>query len=366
MRILANFPYSPFTNKTGSGQRFLQNIRGLRDLGHQVTIWSISSIDKNSSHRWKVEDLLLAEDEGFKVELTDSWELPQHLLRKIDLVWCNYYHCVDLFDQFDGPIVTEMHDLLSVHAQQASFLESHLIEVDGKKKFKDHSLFNPKEVHIFPVDLAEIRAYKKCKCVVAISSSEHKILESVGVRSKYVPYQDFTEYPLSERTGPPIFVGTKNIFNLFAVEYLGELIVPSVRSRCFDFEAQIVGEISQDVHPFVNLRFRPYCSSIEEVFRNSSFGLCPMLFATGTQIKLIEMMKHGLPIVTFNCRVGDLPIIYNETGFPCFSMEEFVDSCVRLWQSRSLRIRLGNNAQEAMTAMYSKNDHLKDLENILK
>jgi hypothetical protein len=272
---------------------------------------------------------------------------------------------VQLFDQFDGPIVTEMHDLLSVHAQQVSFLESHLIEVNGKKKFKDHGLFSPKEVHIFPVDLAEIRAYKKCKCVVAISSSENKILESVGVRSKYVPYQDFTEYPLSERTGFPLFLGTRNIFNLFAVEYLGELLVPTVRSRCFDFEAQVVGEISQEVHPFGFLRFRPYCSDIEEVFRHSSFGLCSMLFGTGNKVKIFEMMAHGLPVVGFNAQIGDAPIINGETGFRCYTEGEFVDACEFLWRSKQLRIKLGNNAREAIRSMYSHTQHLKDLETIL-
>ena len=148
MRILTNFPYSPFTNKTGSSQRFLQNIRGLQELGHDITIWSISTIPDDSSLRWKVEDLEIGHDEGFTVKLTDGWNLPSHFLKRIDGVWINYYNRIDCFYEFDGPKWCDQHDLLTIHSQINNFLKIHLGEINGKKTFqRNRGIYSTKITH---------------------------------------------------------------------------------------------------------------------------------------------------------------------------------------------------------------------------
>lgn len=361
MNILTNFPYSPFTRKAGSGQRFLQNILGLRDLGHQVTIWSI---DHESKYKWLPADLEIAKREGFKVLLTRSWELPPEFLEGVDLVWAIYYNFVSLFQEFEGPLICDSHDLLTCNEQINELFKQKLTKIGTKNTFRYHPEIFEHPVAPFPILEDELNAYRLCNLVVTISKEETERLEKCGITAKWIPYSNFEELPLASRTELPIFGGSANLNNLFGNDYLGEILVPKIRLRQTNFEVQILGEVSDMCFKYPFHKYWGYQSEPDRVYTFSSFGIFPLVYGTGSSVKLMEMLGRGLPVVAFRQRIGDAPLT-NETGRPCENVDEFVESSIELWNDHSLRIKLGDNAQEAARNFYSVEKHKQDLEDII-
>lgn len=354
MKILSNFPYSPFTRTTGANRRFLQQIECLRILGHDVTIWSVPPSKKE--YAWNTEDLNIAEDLGFKIKLTDTWELPYHFHKNIDAAWINYYTYIDTFDRFEGPKICETYDLLSCNQQLTAWFENYITGKEGKQQF------SPDIFEAIPPRLEiaheELRAYRKCKKVVAISKAETNKLREHGIKTAFIPFRA-EQSRISERIAPPCFIGSGNLFNLYGHDLLAHLM-PAITLRQPGFKVNVIGEVSDMVVPSPDIWYESYKPTSPLAF--SIFGLNPIKYSTGLKIKLVDMMAVGLATVTFES--DGLPI-NKDTGFICNSNQEFVNACVILWNDVKLRNRMGDNARDAIFSHYGVADHLKDIEEVL-
>lgn len=366
MNILTNFPYSPFTRKAGSGQRFLQNVLGLRDLGHQITIWSI---EHESLYKWTDRDLEEAKKQGFIVKLTKSWELPDSFLEGIDLCWIVYYNLVDKYRKFEGPKICDNHDLLSCNDQINDLFKDHITKIGFKNTFRYHpEIFEVPKVVNFPISQTELDAYRECNSVVTISRFESERLAKHGIKTQYIPYfpaELLKEKPADVEKGKPGFCGSTNLNNLFANDLLGEIVLPKIRLKDNTFSMQVLGEIKDYGFKYPYIDYRGYRDDLGDSYRSFSFGLVPQYYGTGSRIKTLEMLSLGIPCVAFSCLTDDAPIIPGETGFSCAFIDEFVDSCIVLNKEVGLRRQMGINAREVMFHWYSEEQHKKDLEKVI-
>lgn len=362
MKILSNFPYSPFTRKAGSGQRFLQQILGLRDLGHQVKIWSIVH---ESKYKWTEKDIKLAYESGFEVLLTDDWVLPDEATENIDLAWVNYYLMVEKFGNFAGPICIDQHDLLSCNDQLHDLFSEHMQKVGYKNTYRNSpEIFKPQLVPNFPISEQELEVYRKASGTVAISRKEQKRLIANGINCYYIPSFCFEKVERSTNQGLPIYTGSDNLNNLFANDYLGEVLLPRIRMKC-DMEVQILGEMGDRCFHYPGIKYWGYQQDQEVIYKYTSFGLNTLRISTGQKIKMMDYLARGLPVIAFKDQIDDSPIIYGETGFPVKDVEEFCDQSIVLHKDARLRRRMGDNAVEAMKQFYSKDRFMKDLEQVV-
>jgi glycosyltransferase involved in cell wall biosynthesis len=340
---------------------------GLRDLGHKITIWSI---EQDSPYKWTSKNLDTASTLGFTVKLTPNWvTLPS--LDSIDLIWCAYYNFVEKFVKAGiAPIICDNFDLLSIHQQINEIYKKSISNIGNKTSFRGNPGIFSYPNQTYEISTAEIDAYSHCQTVVTISKHETQRLKNHEIRTCYIPYfpeagSNSDKLDIKTYSNKPTFCGSANIINLFAHDFLGEILIPGIRLKCPDFELDVMGDISDMCLHYPFCDYKGYLEDESEIYRPSAFGISSAIHGTGQKIKLIEWMVSGLAVVSFTAQRDDAPIISGETGFSCANLDEFYDACQILWKDRNLCQEMGRNAREAVLAMYSKEKHLADLEKCL-
>ncbi len=78
------------------------------------------------------------------------------------------------------------------------------------------------------------------------------------------------------------------------------------------------------------------------------FAINPVFGGTGQQIKTLEAMAHGLPVVILREPARESPVRHGENGFVAENEQAFAEYCVRLWTDRELCRKMGTLARETI------------------
>jgi glycosyltransferase involved in cell wall biosynthesis len=105
--------------------------------------------------------------------------------------------------------------------------------------------------------------------------------------------------------------------------------------------------------------------SLRPTYTNAAFAVNPVLAGTGQQVKIVDAMAHGLPVVALSNTAANSPLRHGVNGFLARNAEEFAEYVLALWNDRALCRRLGQAARETISAEYSSEILRKQIGDIL-
>jgi len=147
-----------------------------------------------------------------------------------------------------------------------------------------------------------------------------------------------------------LFTGTMDYFpNVDAVKFLGESILPRVRTRVPDVQLLVVG---RDPSPSVRrwghadgITVTGAVPDVRPYFEGAAVYVSPLRCGSGMQFKNLEAMAMGVPLVTTTYGSGGLLAAPNRDYVRADAPEVIADAIVRLLRDPHERRRLAANGR---------------------
>ena len=107
------------------------------------------------------------------------------------------------------------------------------------------------------------------------------------------------------------------------------------------------------LHNGKNIFIKGFVLSMTDALRHSSISIAPMQAGSGMQIKVLEAMSIGLPIVATDYGKGDISVEHKKNIVIANDPIEFADECVKLLKYKKNRDFIRKNAYEFIKLNHS-------------
>ena len=394
-KILFFFPQNPSLPRSGAQVRCLEILSGLAKLGHEVTFLYANPYPERRNNATTEKYLKRI---GIQTVFCFQWSLSEYVIsgiirraylmfnripplssrryiprrmhswfRKIqseykpDIIWTNYSFSDSLIDGKSGKksrLIIDYHDFISINHSMAiavkhCFSRRHPYVVVNPEVLEE-SFFTSQT---FPLDPVEIGTILKFDTIVAISTVEAEILRRYDKEKKVIclPVTSTAIDLDNTYKGPAIFATGPNAFNLQGFFYFTHRVLPAIQRDAPDFILDVSGSVSGEVSGVPGISLLGFVRNLRDCYRDARFAVCPVLGGTGQQIKIVEAMAHGLPVVATGYASKTSPIIHGENGFVANNVKEFADYCVRLWKDPELCRQMGEAARITVREKFGDN-----------
>lgn len=407
IKVLIFFPHNPYPPRSGAHKRCLEIFTGFKELGYEVTLlsstllsdtkWESSSI-QNLEADW-VKKVLVYEptkldyrfislikkfNRFFKRELSlnslvysppgmRQWftKILQEVKPKVVLINYAFWDGLLNHRKVSSLVrVTETHDLVTLNNQMRQALEKHLpslpIRIDQvDEKVLQEDFFQ--RLNLVPSP-EEFRIYDQYDYTIAISKKEAELIKQNTYKTKVclIPMTQEPYYIANQYLNFALLPTGPNPFNLQGYLYFVKRVLPKVLKQIPSFTLQVTGACCKDVLPTEGVLLSGFVPDIKKVYELAKFVVCPVFGGTGQQVKIVEAMAHGVPVIALPASAEMSPIQHGTNGFVASSAEEFADYVVQLWNDRELCHKLGNAAREIISAEFSKSLLLEGLSQIVQ
>jgi hypothetical protein len=201
----------------------------------------------------------------------------------------------------------------------------------------------------------EVRAFAKYTWAIAISDVEADMLRREAQHGQVarIPVTQEPQYIANAYEGPAVFPTGPNPFNIQGYCYLVKRVLPRVLRRECSFRLQVTGFVCDHVQAADGVSLSGFLPDLHSAYASARFMVCPVFGGTGQQIKIVEAMANGLPVVALADAARSSPVKHGVNGFIARDAEEFAEYTVRLWQDRALCRQLGGVARDTIAADFS-------------
>lgn len=405
-RVLVFFPHNPFPPRSGAHQRLLQMTQGWRALGAEVVLassthtsdteWAnippeqqrnagISSIELHHAGVWDRRYIKyagkLARQLHRPARLDSANYAPpglkrwfQGLVRRTnpDIIVMNYAfwgRLVTLPLHRTTTSVIDSHDLVSLYRPRYLVMERWLTSPPFSPATVDPQFLREDffDEFNFQVSAQEYAIYDAYKYTVAITPGDAKLISENTKQTRVLTIPMTQQIcPMDNQyDGAALYTPGRNPFNIQGYLYFAARVLPRVLESEPGFRLEVTGGIGQDVLPVRGIELRGFVPDLLPSYRHAPFLICPILGKTGQQIKIVEAMAHGVPVIATHAAADGSPIQHGENGFVAGDAEEFATYALELWRDRALCKRLGHAARETIAEEFSQHQLLDGLRNIL-
>ncbi|HWQ09001.1 MAG TPA: glycosyltransferase family 4 protein, partial [Holophaga sp.] len=269
--------------------------------------------------------------------------------------------------------VLQSHDLLSLNAHLQARLKPHFTSGPYDLAKLSPSVIRQgffEAIRLQAVEglEAELAACDAFDLVIAVSDWEAEVF-----RQRLAPSQvhhlpmvfDARELP-NQHAGPPIFLAAMNWFNLQGLAFFVQRVLPIILRAAPDFRLRVAGPICRHLLPTHGLELLGFVDDLDALYADARFSICPLLGGTGQQVKVMESMACGVPVVAFEdialaCRLED-----GRQGLVAKGPEDMARACLRLWEDGALAVRLGAQGKAFIRERHSFREAVHGLELALK
>jgi glycosyltransferase involved in cell wall biosynthesis len=293
-----------------------------------------------------------------------------------DLVLINYAQWAPLVEspRAQGiPKILQSHDLLSLNEHLQTKLRPYfgerpydLLKLSSEVIRQDFfEAIRPDEVEGLE---AELEACDRFDLVISVSDWEAEMLgrRLQPNRVHHLPMVYEARTLPNRHAGPPIFLAALNNFNVQGLAFFVQKVLPAIRRVAPDFRLRVAGPICKYLQPAPGMELLGFVDDLDALYADARFSICPLLGGTGQQVKVMESMACGVPVVSFEeiavaCGVRD-----GVQGLVAADPEGFARACLRLWQDGALAARLGGEARAFIQTHHSFHEAVHGLERALK
>jgi GT2 family glycosyltransferase/ADP-heptose:LPS heptosyltransferase/glycosyltransferase involved in cell wall biosynthesis/SAM-dependent methyltransferase len=384
-KMLVFFPHNPWPPKTGAHQRCLAMLKGFSSLGFDITLasstqysdspWtpdSIASLQRDYGVHVHVyhpadSDLIVKRSPRYDTPSQIDWGLYTPLGLKEDFRRC--------FTQLDPDIVMisyaywaglvggmefskalrliDTHDLVTLNQNMRQHLCSRLSARSFSPEILAEHFFSEIET---PGLTEECEIYDRFDYTIAISAADAQRIAENSHRTRiiHIP-MTFTPVALKNTySSAPIFVVGDNPFNLQAYYYFIAKVLPQIRKQEDKFVLKVGGYGSANWSPVDGVEILGPIADLPSLYADACFAVCPMIGTTGQQIKIVEAMAHGLPVVALRNAAMHSPIEHGVSGFIAEDAESFAGWTSFLYQRRDICREMGAHARETIRKNFSE------------
>lgn len=405
-RILVFFPHNPFPPRSGAHRRCLQILQGFQLLGSEVLLassthtsdmeWSpvgdqtlraygISKLYIHSASIWDRRYIKYMHKFYHALHRTPPLDSANyappglcHWFRQLtratdpDLILINYAFwgrllSSELHRQYSTAI--DMHDFISLYRPRFLLMERFLSSPPFSPEtvdpvFLQENFFDSFDFQISP---AEFAIYNRFKYTIAITRSDADLIQHHATHTRVitVPMTQETALLDNQYDGAALYTPGRNPFNVQGYLYFAARVLPRVLEREPSFCLHVSGAVSDDLAAVRGVKLLGFVPDLIGEYTHSRFLICPILGKTGQQIKIVEAMAYGVPVVATAIAAEGSPIRHGENGFIADGLNEFTEYVVRLWQDHSLCQRMGTAARETIALEFSQEQLLGGLRQIL-
>jgi glycosyltransferase involved in cell wall biosynthesis len=291
-----------------------------------------------------------------------------------DVLFINYaYHdaIVPWVNKIWDTSIIEMHDLVTLNRNMQEYLIStvganSIITGDNIDKILDLEFF---EKNTSKTHKSEYEIYDKYQYTSCISLDEKEIVDvnTQKTRAIYLPMTYEVCAHFNSYDSDALFCVGPNPFNSQGYYLFIYKVLPLIAKQVPEFSMKVTGNFFAFRTPTLvgGIKFEGFIEDLTNVYASSRFFVCPVFGGTGQQVKIVEAMAHGLPVIAFRSAASRSPIRHGENGLIANSIEEFAEHVVRLWGSRELCKKLGEAARETISNEYNMSRLVTELEPLL-
>lgn len=296
---------------------------------------------------------------------------------KPDLIWMNYAFWGKLAtnNSFQSSLrIIDAIDLLSLNKKMAKLAWDYLNANNASPPYGFDNLtpaFLSEDFYVnagLKPDKAECELYDSFDYCVAISQREANVIAECTSRTRttYLPFA--FEYKSLSNTyaQAPIFAIGPNQFNYQGYFYFTQKVLPIIRQTRKDFELAVTGTGCASLEPTVGVKLMGFVPDIELLYMHSKFAICPLIGATGQQLKVMEAMAHGLPVVALANVAERCPIYHNINGFVAHDAESFAAYTLQLYENPELCRKMGQAARQTIAEEHNLRKLQQQLAEIVK
>lgn len=176
------------------------------------------------------------------------------------------------------------------------------------------------------------------------------------------PWHDVAEIDKSfyQRPGRNlVFLGSMNRKeNIDSVTYFVRYIYPKIKQKLPETVLHIVGgnpapEILSLANSNNNIVVHGYISRLADVLSDCDVGIAPMLVGGGILMKIIDLMRHGLPVVATYLANEGLGAFPGKEIILASSPEQFAGEVCTLLRDSEKRMQLGLAGRRFIESKYS-------------
>lgn len=405
-KVLFYFPQKFYPPQTGAHKRCLQLLLGLKALGCDI-VFASSAYRNRAWTDVAAQEVLKffgCEISLFRPNLWQrgvsaavdysrkwffrSYDCPQRIVSvhrkewfsslldniKPDILVMNYANSdafVDLSKLGGCVSVMEMHDLISLNNKmQLSMIKdvglNSIITGSNIDKILELDYFDRLSID---VDSYEYEIYDKYKYTLCISEDEKQkvALNTRFTTTVHIPMTHEVKCIDNTYDSESLFCSGSNPFNNQGYYYFVKKILPLIRRKRPDYCITVTGNFYNYISPTIvdSVKYLGFVSDLKPLYLTMRFFVCPVFGGTGQQVKIVEAMAHGLPVVAFSSAASRSPIRHAENGLIANSAEEFAEYVLSLWCDKELCRKLGKAARLTIAKEYHQNRLLEKLSPIL-
>jgi glycosyltransferase involved in cell wall biosynthesis len=404
--VLVFFPHNPYPPRSGAHQRCLEVLGALHEIGCEVTLCSSTLV---SDSRWEpasveyltrhlVKRVSVHTPSLIDYAVAGSIVLPHRLLsrplaidsrafcppglmrhfRRLldevgpDVILLNYAFWDRLLDhiaQRRRLRVVDTIDLFSVNSLQRAALARHIPMKPVRPESVPEGLLDERmfEGEAFAPSAREFAIYDQYDISLAISRKEADLIarHTTHTRVRHVPMSQPSRPLANDYSGPALFAAGANPFNLQGFCYFVRRVLPLIRAKRPEFRLQVTGACCRYLFPQDGVTLAGFVPSLEGAYARARFAVCPVFGGTGQQVKVVEAMSHGVPVVALRGPAEQSPIRDGENGLVAGGADEFAAHCLALWDDPARCARLGEAARATVVADHSPARLARELREIL-
>jgi len=292
-----------------------------------------------------------------------------------DFIWMNYAYWDGLIRDRRlkaTPRVIDTLDLVTLNEQMRHALDKYLLLSPPRNagEVQDEVVV---ENFFEQLDLAahpdEFRIYDRYNYTIAISPKEAEIIRQNTRRTEVVliPMTEEPCYISNVYSGPALFPIGPNPFNIQGYFYFVKKVLPQVRKLAPTFCLQVTGSYyyNRPVFPVEGILLSGFVPDLKVVYESARFVVCPVFGGTGQQIKIVESMAYGVPVIALRGAADGSLIQHGCNGYVANDAEEFAAYVVELWNNKELCGQMGQRARETVAAESSRSRLVEQLSSLV-
>jgi len=214
----------------------------------------------------------------------------------------------------------------------------------------------------------EKKIHKKFDKVLVSSKMDKRafgnaIVLKIGIKIKNITRKDPQNNNL-------LFVGNMGYHpNIDAMNYFIKKILPIIKREINNVKLYIIG-----INPKKILRFERrkdviitgFVKNLDEYFLKCSVFVAPLRMGCGFQIKILEALNYGIPVVTTSIANQGIEAKHKNSIFLADNPLDFAKYVIKLLKDKKLRNKISSNGKEIVRKNYSWNKICTQLEKILE
>jgi glycosyltransferase involved in cell wall biosynthesis len=379
MRILwltPIFPYPPFS---GGQTRAYNLIKGLASGGDEITLFSFKRPGKIQGPSialkkycrkiitfpgraaWTVRNVLTAGFTQLPFAITHFYgdkEVATALQKELNI---EKYDLVHFESFYTSPYLKYVSSVPTVMGNEN-------IEYLIYQRFVALKKFLPLKImlnyDVWKMKIYEQNVWHKADLNLAVSDADAKVIGRVtGKTCAVIPngvdvnkFKKIKRPACSKKDFKLLFVGDFRYFtNQDTIEYLTKIIFPIIKNRNSQVQLRLVGKNPTSFLKRINDKSIIIDSGVEDIsqaYGKADLMVAPLRIKSGTQIKLLEAMAAGLPVVTTSLGIEGIEATPGKEVIVTDKPEDFADAVADLLINPKKRQELAIAAKKLAADKY--------------